>query len=172
MNNLLIFFRKTVIYCTFFLMLNWILNWINFVQSSNIELNQIGYRTGLAGPLQVTYKAQSYVESWEGWSGFSGLIIEISDLKFRLLKYGIQEIRSLKYGIRGQRNHIRRTARVSPRGRCCCLRLTWVPLCSNPSSAPSNWLDLSFRSPCGQHPAIFYLFKIVGGIFSFLCWAF
>ena len=112
------------------------------------------------------------MESWGGRSGFSGLIIEISDPKIRLLKYGIQEIRSLKYGIRRQRNHIRRTARVSPRGRCCCLRPIWVPLCLNPSSAPSNWLDLSFRSPCGQNPAIFYLFKIVGGIFSFLCWAF
>ena len=27
--------------------LNWILNWINFGQNSNIELNQFGYRTGL-----------------------------------------------------------------------------------------------------------------------------
>ena len=27
--------------------LNWILNWINFGQNSNIELNQFGYQTGL-----------------------------------------------------------------------------------------------------------------------------
>ena len=29
------------------MILNWILNWINFAQNSNIELNQFGYRTGL-----------------------------------------------------------------------------------------------------------------------------
>ena len=30
------------------IILNWILNWINFAQNSNFELNQFGYRTGLA----------------------------------------------------------------------------------------------------------------------------
>ena len=32
--------------------LNWILNWINFGQNSNIELNQFGYRTGLRHPAE------------------------------------------------------------------------------------------------------------------------
>ena len=34
------------------MILNWILNWINFERNSNIELNQFGYRTGLVQHMQ------------------------------------------------------------------------------------------------------------------------
>ena len=53
-----------------------------------------------------------------------------------------------------QRNQIRRTARVLPRGRCCCFLTSFR---SDPSSTKaSNCLDSSFRSLWGQPPAIFH----------------
>ena len=44
------------------MILNRILNWINFERNSNIELNQFGYRTGLTW--RQLYTCQSYPVDW------------------------------------------------------------------------------------------------------------
>ena len=44
--------------------LNWILNWINFGQNSNIELNQFEYRTGLVPSLPMERQTVSRINKF------------------------------------------------------------------------------------------------------------
>ena len=79
-------------------------------------------------------------EDFQGWSS-DGWIVDQQNIG----------------SVADQRNRIRRIARVSLLGRCCCF-LPYLPSrCSNLSEA-SDCSDLSFRLPCVK-PAILEIWK-------------